>query len=513
MSYSDDPNSNEWTPEEPNAVWSPEEQDREPRDNPILTSLAWILIVAAVTLIVVVRQFAPQQKAPEGDLERGELVMSELMGRYIIGVKEFLRITGEEIKDVETLLDKFPAKTVPEHLCLAILKGEVNGPRAALDHLDGTFPVRDDEVRLHGILRALYEDYLEEDRRASTVPQDDRDFLCEKLGWFGELALSPPPPQVDQDRLAAGVGGPAALRLRADANEADRDEPLRLALQTLVALGSGAIGVCFLGLIGGVGLILLVIFASKGKLQKGLGAPIRYSGIYAETFALWLLAFPGLSILYPLLMPGLDILESGGLGMITSLVVLLWPLLRGIGWQRLCEDIGWTSGTRPGLEPLLGIVCYTFAIPLLGIGLLFYALFVGLQGAMGSLLAQEAPSHPIVEYLVRDDPWTRFKLIFLACVVAPIVEEAMFRGVLYRHLRELTRDFGGGWSFALSALLVSFIFAVIHPQGLLFVPMLMGVAMGLTIGREWRGTLLPSIGTHAIHNGILLAVFMQALGS
>ena len=55
-----------------------------------------------------------------------------------------------------------------------------------------------------------------------------------------------------------------------------------------------------------------------------------------------------------------------------------------------------------------------------------------------------------------------------------------------------------------SAVVSSFIFAVIHPQGLLAVPLLMTLAFGFAMIREWRGTLLPCVVVHGVHNGLLL---------
>ena len=51
-----------------------------------------------------------------------------------------------------------------------------------------------------------------------------------------------------------------------------------------------------------------------------------------------------------------------------------------------------------------------------------------------------------------------------------------------------------------------FVFAVIHPQGLIAIPSLMAIAFGLTFVREWRGTLIPGMVTHGLHNGVLLLI-------
>jgi hypothetical protein len=113
--------------------------------------------------------------------------------------------------------------------------------------------------------------------------------------------------------------------------------------------------------------------------------------------------------------------------------------------------------------------------------------------------------------MARPDWWLRIQILLAVSVVAPIVEETMFRGVLYRHLRAATGELGIALSVLVSAGLASFIFAVIHPQGLIAVPALMALAFGFTLAREWRGSLVPSMVAHGLNNGLLVLVFILAL--
>ena len=87
----------------------------------------------------------------------------------------------------------------------------------------------------------------------------------------------------------------------------------------------------------------------------------------------------------------------------------------------------------------------------------------------------------------------------------------MFRGFLYRHMRQATSRGGFLLSVLCSAFVVSFVFAVIHPQGLLFVPALMAIALSLTLTREWRESLIASIVHHGLHNGCgVVAIYFLA---
>jgi membrane protease YdiL (CAAX protease family) len=123
------------------------------------------------------------------------------------------------------------------------------------------------------------------------------------------------------------------------------------------------------------------------------------------------------------------------------------------------------------------------------------------------------PAHPIISEFANPNVWLFLQVFFVASVVAPIVEETMFRGVLYRHLREATGWTGTFLSVVFSGTVASFIFAVIHPQGIVAVPALMALAYGFTIAREWRGSLIAPMVAHGINNGVLMTFVMVALGN
>ena len=102
-------------------------------------------------------------------------------------------------------------------------------------------------------------------------------------------------------------------------------------------------------------------------------------------------------------------------------------------------------------------------------------------------------------------------VVLTACVAAPIVEETMFRGVLYRHLRDLT----GGWqrwiSIGFACLLNALIFASIHPQGALGIQMLMTLAIGFSLVREWRDSLFGPILMHGLNNLVVTSMLFFML--
>jgi membrane protease YdiL (CAAX protease family) len=261
------------------------------------------------------------------------------------------------------------------------------------------------------------------------------------------------------------------------------------------------------------------VFFLTGNLRPALPPATRHGGIYAEAFAVYMAVFLGLGIgraFLPRLGPELLV---AGAGMLVSLAAgLAWPVLRGIPWRQVRREVGLTLGRHPYLEPVIGLAGYAFVLPVFGIGIIvsYFLIMLERKVQLGEhpeehFTPVEQPTHPIVEWLEHPDWRLLLQVVLLASVLAPLVEETMFRGVLYRHLRDATARLGRAGSFFVSALLVSFIFAVIHPQGALAVPALMALAFGLNILREWRGSLLPSMIVHGIHNGVTTFLLVQAV--
>jgi membrane protease YdiL (CAAX protease family) len=238
--------------------------------------------------------------------------------------------------------------------------------------------------------------------------------------------------------------------------------------------------------------------------------------LYAETFAIWLALFFLLSLAATFVPAGRSQLLMQGAAMLASLSVLVWPVLRGVPWRQVRQDIGLTGGRWPVLEPVFGIGGYAMTMPLLGVAIIIMA---GIMAARGGPLGThpednfgpiDQPSHPIVNVFALGNWWLWVQAAIVAAVLAPIVEETMFRGVLYRHLRELSDRLGFTVSVLLSGLTVSFVFGVIHPQGLIALPGLMALALGFALLREWRGALIPCMVAHGLNNGLLTLMLILA---
>src|SRR5207247_1556073 len=141
----------------------------------------------------------------------------------------------------------------------------------------------------------------------------------------------------------------------------------------------------FLTLVGIVGLVVFIILLAQRQLQGGLETGSNHGGVYAETFALFLFAFLGLSWFLQWIPWHMPPLVKSSLVPLGSLAVVGWPVLRGISWQQVRRDIGWTLGRSPALEPAMGIVCYVLALPIVLVGLVITLILMALRNQLDGL--------------------------------------------------------------------------------------------------------------------------------
>jgi membrane protease YdiL (CAAX protease family) len=450
-----------------------------PRGYPLI---AWAVILLAVVGLFVLRLvYRPA-------VEEEQFDAFEIQARYLVGVASLWPKTSELYRRQGKDLD---CGSVGQRLRFVVLAGELAGPTEALARLEelqdlesrGKAAHEGEDKATGKILGRLYYDYEMDAFSAPSLSDADHQQLRRQLGWFGDLALNP------QD-------GP---------DPAARAAVLAPARRLVVVFGGVFLAVLFAA---ATGFTLLVMFAVLWRYMRSrftVGSP--FGGVYAETFAIWLVLYVGLGWLIRRFAPGLTLPQAGALTQFGSLIVLAWPVLRGASWRQVRQDIGWRAGNRPILEPFYGVLCYLATFPVLIVLMLMVALL--LQHGPKWLTP---PSHPIVGEVLHGGWWAWLQTLFVASVGAPLVEETMFRGVLYRHLREATAGRGRWRSVVISALVAAFIFAALHPQGLLGILPLMALACGFTAAREWRASLVPSMTVHALHNGMLTLMLILAAG-
>ncbi|GIV06105.1 MAG: hypothetical protein KatS3mg016_1680 [Fimbriimonadales bacterium] len=149
----------------------------------------------------------------------------------------------------------------------------------------------------------------------------------------------------------------------------------------------------------------------------------------------------------------------------------------------------------------------------LGAALWGYAVYVPFLGALMVLTLLIAPAlpgeqtNPISERVAESQTTLRWLWTFVqAAVLAPIVEEFVFRGVLFQVLWQRT---GRVW---LSAFVSGYLFAVIHPQflGGIFPITVLGTILALVYAHT--RSLLPCMLIHALNNGLITLLLWSVAG-
>jgi membrane protease YdiL (CAAX protease family) len=455
--------------------------------------LAWVGILAMVALIIVARSL-PLGEKQEAKAEKGESLVLKLMEvqfRALVAMRNHLVSTDEEIEEVYKSAKQFGKGPADQRLRFIPIAGELGGPEKASEQLVAleldNVPLDAEQTRLRDIMKRLYADYRAKRFEHPSVQDAEALELVQHLGWCGELALHP----------------------RGSA-PAEREEVLRPAnFAGLVLLVAMCLAVTLL-VLGVCGLILFGLLWLGGQVTVGLERGIPHGGVYAETFCLWLVLYFGLALAAAFFLDDVPLLARGSITMLLSLSVLAWPVLRGISWSQVRRDIGWTLGRQPLLEPLFGAFCYVINVPIAALG--FFCTFVLLlvqSLVMNALDGGDpagigpAPTHPILNYLSDGDLASYFQIFFLLSVVAPLVEETMFRGILHRNVRETNPFLGALLGGLFTTTVVNFLFAAVHPQGLATIPVLMALAFGFSLAREWRGTLVPGMVGHGLNNGMV----------
>jgi membrane protease YdiL (CAAX protease family) len=509
--------------------------------NAILALLAWVVVIVLVCLTVESnssgRVHFPQPPAKTGKAEappepnegaarQGEaaeppadqtLSANDPIGSFLM-LFEVRNALGFEPYlsegDRKTLYDQLKllnGGTLARRFRFIVFAGEIQGPAEALARLeelkeflkqvqqqDGRRP-SPQQLQVLDALERLYEDYDQGRWDAPHLGPEDRELLRKELDWFSELALSPA--QGDAGARAAVVA---------------------TGHRTMTAIVAVLVWAGFFLFVGSIAWLVLGGLWLVGWVKGRLRCPTGNGGVYAETFAVWLVLFLGLRY-------ALGFIDAGpyhyllGIGQfLFSLVALAWPVLRGVPWQKVREDIGLTLGKGVLRESFAGVTVYALAVPLAACGFVIVGLL--LLAGMGTNLPLAGfagpdfdpvrfPMHPAAGQLPQVGWLEQVQLYVLGCLVAPLVEETMFRGVLHRHLREISSWAATVVSVLFSAVLASFVFAIIHPQGPVAAPALMALACGFSLGREWRGSLLPGMVAHGLNNAVVFTFVFFALGS
>lgn len=161
-------------------------------------------------------------------------------------------------------------------------------------------------------------------------------------------------------------------------------------------------------------------------------------------------------------------------------LIILWLLVTNRGQRPFLRTLGWTWPSTFG--PLK---CIALALLLLGIAVLVTWLFGGAETQL--------------DQIVKSSLKARFVLAFLAVFTAPLVEEIIYRGILYPTLQ---RTFGVIWAVSV----VSILFAGVHVfqyfNNFAVVSVIAILSVSLTLVRARTRSLLPCFVIHFVFNGL-----------
>ena len=453
---------------------------------------AWILITLFVAGIAVL-QTIPEPTSQESAEDPAGLVIMRLQSQYLLGVAS---LTGQkaEIASQASMLDIGSIGQRQRYMAFMI----------SLDHFDAAkqsaLQLQVDLERAEIELseqQAKIQEMLDILAKGGALPIENPQ-LSDQLGWFGQLL------EADEEERAA-LESTAAFKV--------------------LIIGCMCLGIFLAGALGFIGLIFFFIRACAGSMKTSMTSPQNHHGVYAEVFAIWLFVFVVLMTCAGIL--GQTVAKDNPtLGMAFSLVafflslsVLCWARIRGISFQQIRLDIGWHKGDGIIKEVAFGILGYAMMLPLLGVGIILTMILMGIQqlfvGGVDSdpFIGTGGGAHPIIVDIANGGWEVRILIISLAAIAAPIVEETIFRGVLYRQLRTSSNHFNLAISILGSVLIVSFLFAAIHPQGWVAIPALTGTAIGMNLMREWRGTVIPSMVVHGLSNGLVTSMLLVFLSN
>jgi membrane protease YdiL (CAAX protease family) len=476
-----------------------------PAPSKVHLTVCWILLVVVIVVILNrERIFARPAKNPtDGPAGQQPQAIAPIRFAGVEDMQAWIlvgtqRLVPQQAQDVVAGAQSLDKGDPIRRLRYVALLHELLGPDAALEAL-GTLEAEvakqpeslaEADLALFDSINALLRSYSEGDFTGAVLSEQARTRIEQLLQWPGRLLLHPAIPGQEDS--------PA------------RQELLQKALRTMLVFTGIGSWILFGGFAGLVGLFVLFLLWKSGKLISRLGPPTGHGLIYLETFLLWLSIYFGASAGLPYLVDvGEDRLVWSALLMFASLVVLAWPIARGVSWRQVRGDIGLTWGDRPFMNVLSGVGAYFMMLPLAALGfLIFFSLLALKSRLMAAEPRIEDYAHPTLLDTLSSRP-PMWQVYLLAAIAAPIVEEILFRGVLYRHLREATRCCcGSACSFLVSMVVNSVLFAIVHPQGLMAAPLLAALAFGLTIAREWRGSLVACILPHAINNFLIFTVAM-----
>jgi membrane protease YdiL (CAAX protease family) len=185
--------------------------------------------------------------------------------------------------------------------------------------------------------------------------------------------------------------------------------------------------------------------------------------------------------------------------------VAIFTLAATLVMQLVALAASWTYVTRLGKRPFWRTLGWRWHpqfkwVHAVALAMLMYGL--------GIFLSKVLPHKETdVEKILKLGALIRVMVAVLAVATAPLVEEVVYRGVVYTAVERISGRVTG-------VIAVAFIFALVHvPQywgSVAALTAIVSLSLVLTLLRAWTGSLLPCVATHLVYNGIQAVILLVA---
>jgi len=149
-------------------------------------------------------------------------------------------------------------------------------------------------------------------------------------------------------------------------------------------------------------------------------------------------------------------------------------------WKNI--DFDWPKNASPVTVTLLSVLVAT--------------LLFGLAWAVTSLYGERKTD---LDIMIQSSIYTRVATAFVALVTAPLVEELIYRGLLYRALEKAA---GMGVAIAFVSLLFAGVHVFQYRNNIAVITAITVLSITLTVVRAVTGSVLPAFIIHLVFNGI-----------
>jgi len=149
-------------------------------------------------------------------------------------------------------------------------------------------------------------------------------------------------------------------------------------------------------------------------------------------------------------------------------------------WRNI--DFAWPKNTSPVSATLLSVLVAT--------------LLFGLAYAITAVYGEHKTD---LDIMIQSSVYTRVATAFVAVVTAPLVEELIYRGLLYRALEKAA---GMGIAIAIVSLLFAGVHVFQYRNNIAVILVITLLSITLTVVRAVTGSVLPAFIIHLVFNGI-----------